>query len=140
WALLHLAAKLRQRAELKVRSGVAISTLFGQAQVWPPAVVSDADHAWRAAVNRPATPAAPARAPAGVPSVCLGSGTVTAACFAPETGTVFLGFDGGAVACFRPLSGEVVPLPPDTFAPRGAGVTSLAADAEGRLLVVCRES
>jgi tetratricopeptide (TPR) repeat protein len=138
WALLHLAAKLRQRAELKIRSGDVIAALFGHTQVWTPALVSDADHAWRAAINRREPPAAaPARPPAGVTSVRVGSGTVTAVCHAPETGAVFLGFDSGEVACFRPQSGEVIPLPP---APRGAGVASLAADAQGHLLVACRES
>jgi tetratricopeptide (TPR) repeat protein len=140
WALTHLATKLRQRAELKMPSRDIVATLFGQSGAWAPAVVSDANHAWRAAINRPAVPPTPARAAAGVTSVCVGSGTVTAACFAAETGAVFLGFDNGDVASFRPSSGEVVSLPPDTFAPRGAAVTSLAADAVGRMVVVCRES
>jgi tetratricopeptide (TPR) repeat protein len=140
WALMHLAAKLRQRAELKMRSGDIIATLFGQSGAWAPALVSDANHAWRGAINQPAAPPVQARTPAGVISVCVGSGTVTAACFAPATGAVFLGFESGEVACFRPASGEVMPLPPDTLAPRGAVVTSLAADAKGRMVVACRES
>jgi hypothetical protein len=139
WALLSLAAKLRQRAELKMRSGDVIATLFSPGQTWAPALVSDANHAWRAAINRPVAPPAPTRLPMGVTSVRVGHGTVTAACFAPETGEVFLGFDNGEAACFRAASGEVVSLPEDPYAPRAAGVTSLAVDEEGRLLVVCRE-
>src|SRR5205823_5199277 len=115
-----------------------IATLFAQAQLWPPAVVSDADHAWRTAINRPAAPPPPARTP-GVISVHVGSGIVSAVCFAPQTGDVFLGFESGAVACFRPTSGEILATPVDPLAPRGAAVTSLAADADGQLLVVLRE-
>src|SRR5205814_2200221 len=91
WALRNLAGKLRQRAALKTRSGDIIATLFGQPQAWPAAVVSDANHAWRAAVSQAATPA-PARTSAGVVSVRVGNGTVTAACFAPQSGDLVLGF------------------------------------------------
>jgi hypothetical protein len=56
-----------------------------------------------------------------------------AVCRAPETGDVFLGFESGEVACFRPVRGEVIYLPPLKFP-----VTSLATSSTGDLLAVLR--
>jgi hypothetical protein len=58
-------------------------------------------------------------------------GTVTAACFAPETGDVFLGSEFGHIYCFRPLQREVVRLPTEY----SFGVVSLATDPKGTMVV-----
>src|SRR5262249_17920471 len=62
--------------------------------------------------------------------VSLGKGTVTAFCAAPKSGAVFVGFDTGAVACFRPERSAVLHLPGNV-----GGVTALATDDAGRRVV-----
>ena len=58
---------------------------------------------------------------------------VTAICWAPESGDIFLGFASGEVACFRPLRGEVTYLPK-----QDEPVASLAASSNGDMLAVLR--
>jgi tetratricopeptide (TPR) repeat protein len=135
--LLGLAGKLRQNVEQEARAGDLSSALLGRAGAWAPAVVSDAQFAVQAAVKRP-RPAV--QAERRVHSVRIAHGSITAACFAPLTGAVFLGCAGGEVACFRPVSGRSTLL----LAGRGTAsaggrlgrVTSLATDAEGQFLAV----
>ena len=129
-ALLGLATKLRQRAAVESRPGSLISSLFGRGHPWPSALVSDAHYALKGAL-RPAAPAVPESAvPVTVVRTQVGTDTVTAACTAPASGDVFLGFQSGAVVCFRPTTGEVTRLPV-----RPGPVSSLAVDAEGQFLV-----
>ena len=57
-------------------------------------------------------------------------GHVTAACGAPESDEIFLGFEGGEVYCFRPRTSEVI-----LVAALNRPVVSLAASADGRSLI-----
>lgn len=140
-ALMGIAVKLRQRAEVEARAGNIVSGMMVQARSWAPApanllpaegnpwpapVISDADFAVKAAVGRGSTDDRPSRAEN---RVRVGTGMVTAACHAPRTGEVFVGFANGEVVCFRPTTGEVIPCPFGSYP-----VLSLAADAEGELL------
>jgi hypothetical protein len=65
----------------------------------------------------------------------IGQGLVTASCYAPGTGDIFLGFQDGDVYCFRPSRSEVVRLP-GSLSDR---VASLATDAQAVLVVVLRD-
>ena len=134
--LLGLAGKLRQNVEQEARAGDLSSALLGRAGAWAPAVVSDAQFAVQAALKRPR----PARQPERrVHSLRIAHGPITAACFAPLTGAVFVGCAGGEVACFRPVSGRSTLLAGLGTLPAGARpgrVASLATDAEGQFLAV----
>jgi tetratricopeptide (TPR) repeat protein len=129
-ALLGLVRKLRQGAAEGDRSAL-VSRLFGSTGMWEPALVRDAEVAVRGLPKPPPRPAAgKPREPARLKTH---RGQVTAACAAPESGDLFLGFAGGAVAHFDPRRGST------TTWHRGPGdVTALAVDAEARALVVVR--
>lgn len=129
-ALLGLATKLRQRAAVESRTGSLISAMFGRGHPWPSALVSDAHYALKGALRPAAPPIPEGTVPVTIVRTQVGTDTVTAACTAPVSGDVFLGFRSGAVVCFRPVSGEVVRLPVQP-----GPVTSLAADAEGQFVV-----
>jgi hypothetical protein len=71
--------------------------------------------------------------------VQVGRGTVTAAGFAPGTGEVVLGFEDGALACFRPATGEIVYPPFDpSVVPRGHAVRAVAVATGARLIAALR--
>jgi hypothetical protein len=95
----------------------------------------------QAALKRPRAAGQPERR---VHSLRIAHGPVTAACFAPLTGAVFLGCARGEVACFRPVSGRSTLLLAGRGAPpageRPGRVTSLATDAEGQFLAVLQDS
>jgi tetratricopeptide (TPR) repeat protein len=128
-ALAGLAGKLRQRAAEEMRPGAAVSRLLGQSGAWTPAVVSDADYAFKAALRRPQRPAA---GDARVNGLRLGRGEVTAAC-AAAGGRLFVGFANGAVVLFDPADGAVHTLPAGDMPVWP--VAALATDAGGRSLV-----
>jgi tetratricopeptide (TPR) repeat protein len=134
-ALLGLASKLRQRAEVEVRPGNLITTLLGQSSAWIPAVVSDADFAVRAAMKLPRPSESVDKVQRTLERIQAGKGLVTAVCHAPETGSVFVGFETGEIVCFRPKRDEVIHFPVSTSSP----VTSLATDAGGDYVVALRE-
>jgi tetratricopeptide (TPR) repeat protein len=127
-ALLGLAVKLRQRAAIERRPGNAVSTLFGRAGVWPVAAVHDADHAFRDVFQQPVRELADRP----LARVRLGVGRVTAACHAPMTGDIFVGFLSGDVVCFRPATGKVLPVKGGD----GMHVLSLATSSHGEVLCV----
>src|SRR5262249_47388508 len=98
-------------------------------------LVSDAQHAWKSRLRAIVEPAAPA----AVTSVQVGRGTVTAAGFAPETGEVVLGFDDGALACFRPVTGEILYPPFDpSVMPRGHAVFGVSVAIGARIVAALR--
>jgi tetratricopeptide (TPR) repeat protein len=134
-ALLGIATKLRQRALVETRPGTIVSSFLGRSQVWSSALVSDAHVAFKDAL-RPAPHAGQTeRSESAERQVTAGGDLVTAACLAPLSGDVFLGFHSGAVTHFTPLKGPttLVTSQPPT-------VTSLAVDREGKFLVVLRQS
>src|SRR5207253_488586 len=116
-ALLGLAVKMRQRLPHDRKPGAVVSALLASSSMWAPAVVSDAQFAARAAA-RVETPA-----PTPVARTVLRAriARVTAVCQAPHSGDVFVGFESGEVVCFRPSSGEVLPVTGE-----GALILSLA--------------
>src|SRR5262249_43496859 len=85
--LLGIAVKLRQRAA-EGRPGGLVSSLLGQSGVWPAAAVTDAQFAVQAATKLPREKVT---RPAALTRIPVGEGPVTAVCFAPNTGDVFLG-------------------------------------------------
>jgi tetratricopeptide (TPR) repeat protein len=129
-ALLAITAKIRQRARVEARSGAVISSMLGESAHWSPALVSDAQFAWKTALKRP-RPRVRLTVEASHGRIPVGEGIVTAACFAPTSGDVFLGFEYGQIVCFRPLNRQVVRLP----AAYSFGVTALAADTTGEFVI-----
>jgi tetratricopeptide (TPR) repeat protein len=126
--LLGIAGKLRQRA-VEGRPGGLVSSLLGQSGVWAPAAVTDAQFALQAATKQPREKVS---RPTALTRIPVAEGPVTAVCFAPNTGDVFLGCAGGDVVCFQPGNGEVWGWATRLRRP----VTSLACDKEGQRLVV----
>jgi tetratricopeptide (TPR) repeat protein len=133
-SLLALATKLRQRAAVEERPGYLVSSLVGESDTWAPALVNDARVAYQTALKRPRR-AAPDRGKDELAKILVHPGIVTAACFAPATGEVFLGYHSGQIASFRPQQEETVKLP----YPRASRVMSLATDPEGKLVVALRD-
>jgi hypothetical protein len=133
--LLDLAVKLRQRAEGEVRPGNLVSDVLGHAAAWDAAVVRDAGYALKTALERARPPALRQPQASSAARLQIGQGLVTAACVAPGSGDIFVGFRHGAVYCFRPSRNETVHLPGSA----SGRVASLATDAEAKLVVVLRE-
>jgi hypothetical protein len=128
-ALCGLAGKLRQRAAEESRPGPGVSLLLGQSGAWAPAVVSDSDFAFKAALRRSPRPA---RTDGRVNGLRLGRDKVTAVC-AAANGRLFVGFANGEIAVLSPAEGLSATLPAreTPIWP----VTALATDATGRSLV-----
>src|SRR5208283_4820871 len=126
-ALVGLSIKMRQRVGEESRAGDIVSTMLGRSGAWAAPLVSDAQFAVRAAIKRPQH----SPRPRSTTRVHLGTAVVTAACAAPATGEVFVGFADGQVVCFRPLQNEVIPVPTGHRLP----VASLAVDNCGAIVV-----
>jgi tetratricopeptide (TPR) repeat protein len=127
-ALTGLAYKLRRRAREESRPGNAVSLLLGQSGTWSPALVSDADFAFQAALGRP-----PAARSVPENRVRLGVREVTAVTGPPQGGAVFAGFPGGewtyfdhAGRCFRGTADEG----------SSAAIQAMATDRLGRAVVI----
>jgi tetratricopeptide (TPR) repeat protein len=129
-ALVGLANKLRQRAGEDSRPGNTVSLLLGQSGEWGPALVGDADFAFRAALRRPP----PVTRLVSLNRIRLGTGPVTAVCAAPQSGCVFAGFADGGWARFDPQFGHFYGWPGDRE--EDEAVTALATNEGGNLLVV----
>lgn len=125
-ALLGLATKTRQEVATADRSGDLVSQLFGASGAFPAALVSDAQFAVNAAVKQPERPR---QAPV-LTRFSLSAGTVTAACAAPATGEVFVGYENGQVVGFRPTDSTVARLGASEGRVRG-----LTAAHNGQLVV-----
>ncbi len=131
-ALCGLASRLRQRAAEETRPGNLVSSLLGQPGVWSPVVVSDADAAYRAAIQ--ATKDEPeARKYRAGSRIRLGQGKVLSVCAAPN-GRLFVSFDTGKLVCFDPRQDTAIPLP------RGhcAVLVAVATDPCGEMIVTLR--
>jgi hypothetical protein len=128
-ALVGLAHKLRQVAAEESRPGNTVSSLLGQSGVWYPAVVSDGAFAFKKALRADPQPRL-----ADTNRARLCSGRVTAACAAPATGRVFVGFDHGLVVMFDPLGEGTWANQPGQSST--ATVLSLATDSAGTRVVV----
>jgi hypothetical protein len=108
-ALMGIAAKMRQWSGESIAPGKIVSVLLGQTSAWSPPIVSDAAFAAKTEAKRatsflPTNITFPSSTVKGVKNV------VTATCWAPETGEIFLGFAGGQIVSYHPTTGEVTPL------------------------------
>jgi len=139
-ALMGLAAQLRQASATGSvgRPGELASTFLGHSRAWPVDVVGDATHALKGAFALEAERrrlagllAAPAGSAPGPRRIEVGGGVVSAACLAPSTGEVFLGFEGGQV--YRVDVGRGVV---SCLAEERSPVSSLAVDSGGRTVVI----
>jgi tetratricopeptide (TPR) repeat protein len=132
-ARMGLARRMRQHIEIETRPGKTVSNLFGKNPSWPAPLVSDADFALKAALRKSGS--RPAGRLMQVRTVRVGEGLVTAVGQAAVEGTVFLGFSDGKVFAFHPTTGAVISV--DSLL---GGVSSIAVDSEGQLLIVQRET
>ncbi len=136
-ALLTLAWRLRTGVEAGRSVPPAISTLFGAASLWPPALVRDADFAASTAQkqsrSRDRDPSA-GHDPS-IQLVPIGHGTVTAVSQASVTRDLFLGFDDGKVVSLRPGRNQIV-----LVAKSPGAVSALAVDADGQAVVALRQT
>jgi tetratricopeptide (TPR) repeat protein len=138
-ALLGIANKLRQRAATANSAGNTVSTFLGQAKAWTPAVVSDADYAFRTVIHsaRKTDTSTPQPKTSMVTWTHVGRGVVTAVCHATSAGHAYLGFENGDIACFRPSKNDVLFIPSNDVSRRR--LLSLSVDCWGRLLVALNE-
>jgi tetratricopeptide (TPR) repeat protein len=107
-ALLGLAMRLRQRADREKRPGNLISTLLGQSNLWNPAVVQDANLAYKSVFEK--RPSEKPVASRQVKMEWIHTGKVCAACVARKTGKLFVGFQDGHVYSFDPKTGNSVSI------------------------------
>ena len=135
--LMGLAAKLRQQVASRRGQGLLASTYFGRNKAWSTDQVGDANQALKAAFNLE-TERRRALKLVLLPDhrgdarrIPVDGGVVSAACHAPTTGEVFVGFEGGRVYRFE-VAGGVASLVFD----EGAPIASMAVDTEGRNLVL----
>src|SRR5579864_6244096 len=128
--LLALAGKIRHQAEHDRNVATLVSGLLGGG-LWEPAVVRDATFAVKQPLPQP-KPKEPER-PTSV--VKLGNATVVAACQAPGSGEVFVGFYNGDLASFRPGDSRVTQV--HHFENT---IRSIAVDESGDFVIVAVEA
>ncbi|HKB05269.1 MAG TPA: tetratricopeptide repeat protein, partial [Gemmataceae bacterium] len=122
---LGLAGKLREHAKYEPYTGSAVADIFGASKQWSPAVVSDAEFALRAALKTRRLTDLP---PDGrVRLQALYTGTVTSAVMAAERGTLFVGFQDGALVRYDPGAGHTSLLRSGS----GAPIVGIATDPVG---------
>ena len=107
-----------------------MSLLLSHSAVWSPAIVSDADAAFRAVVQttkeKPQT-----RKERGAVRIRVGEGAVVAACAASKSGTVFVGFESGKLVGYDPPQGVVLPV----LTREGAIVVGIATTPYGKAAI-----
>jgi tetratricopeptide (TPR) repeat protein len=130
-ALLGIAHKLRQKAAVASLAGNTVSQFLGQAKVWQPALVSDADFAFRKAVSPRLLGYQPRTAKA-ISTRSLGlRSAVTATCFAQESGFVFLASFSGELICYESADDRIVPI----VVNRGDPIFAISTDSTGSVLI-----
>ncbi|AGA26452.1 tetratricopeptide repeat protein [Singulisphaera acidiphila] len=133
-ARLGLAARLRELAKTGSPPGRIVSEVFGKLGIWPTALVRDAEFAVRAVANKAGPLPRERTSKRGeTRKNKLGTSLVTAACSAPGSDDLFLGFEAGDVYGYRPERNEIVLVASDPHP-----VTALAASSDGQSLVVLR--
>ncbi len=126
-ALQAMAGGLRRGVEGRRSSGAMVSKLLGRSKLWPAPLVSDADFAVDAALEKPRPQTSSRRREMPVEGLQIGRGNVTSACQASYSGELFLGFDSGLVCVFGPEREQVVEVPKNSDA-----VIALAVDPQGQ--------
>jgi tetratricopeptide (TPR) repeat protein len=132
--LESMARKLRQGLAAGQSAPVLVSELLGKSQVWPAALVSDAEFAAGAALKRTRGRALVSNRESMIAGTQT-QGVVTAVCQAAATGELFLGFASGRVVSFRADRDQVV-----TVVENNEPVVGLAVDVEGKTLVILCQS
>jgi hypothetical protein len=133
-AFMGIASRLRARVRQGTAPANLVSSFLGQSNLWPAAVVSDAQFACDTGRKRREAPAPTSvtlsalRIPARIP-------VVTAVAWAEEAGDLFVGFESGEVVCYRTGTGEMIELP---LARENDPVLSLAVTAGGTMAIVAR--
>jgi hypothetical protein len=133
-AFIGIASRLRARVRQGTAPANLVSSFLGQSNLWPAAVVSDAQFACEGGRKRREAPAPTSvtlsalRIPARIP-------VVTAVAWAEEAGDLFVGFESGEVVCYRTGTGEMIELP---LARENDPVLSLAVTAGGTMAIVAR--
>ncbi len=136
-ALMGLAAHLRRAVGARSRPGAIASAYLGRNRAWSSDLVGDANHALKvafdlederrrvlSAILGPISKDDPRR-------IEVEGGVVSAACHAPSTGEVFVGFEGGRV-CRVDVGRGVVSVLAEERLP----IASMSVDPEGRTLVL----
>ncbi len=146
-ALESIAEEVRDRAlqatarsflrglENRRTSSGMVSKLLGPSKLWSSALVSDADFAVSAALERRRPESLPKHKGPSGHSLQVGRGSVTAACQASVSGEIFLGFENGLVCVFQPEREQVIEVP--TF---HGTVIALAVDPQAQTLAALYES
>jgi tetratricopeptide (TPR) repeat protein len=133
-ALCGLASQLRRRSAEETRPGAQVSSLLGQPGVWSPAVVSDAEVAYLAAVQ--STKVMPQlRKHRAASRIRVGRGTVVSVCAAPK-GRVFVGYESGEVVSFDPFQNAALPVHPKSDPASITTAITMATDPGGDQIVV----
>jgi tetratricopeptide (TPR) repeat protein len=127
-ALLGLARKLEGRAHEGDRGGGILSLLFNPSGPWEPALIRDAEVALRG------LPRSKSPRRAGRRFRPHSWAEVTAACAARRTGDLFLGFEDGALVHYRPRTGELTIVHPNSHL-----IVALACDDCGQFVVEVRQ-
>ena len=136
-ALIGLASKLREQVATHRKTGLLPSAYFGRNRAWPNDLVGDATLAIKAAFELEAERRRLFQMVLGGSAggdsrrIEVDGGTVSAACHAPSTGEIFLGFEGGRITRFNPSSGVVM-----CVSEEHSPISSMAVDPEGRTLVL----
>ncbi len=132
-ALGELQGRLRDRAlqglAHKLRQRTGKEHLF-ESKAWSDALISDAQYALK---HTPKPALEGPRTSGVVSTVTVSLGEVSAACLAPGTGELFVGYRDGRVLSFSALRG-VQPVRDE-----GAPVVGLACDAGARQVVVLQQ-
>jgi tetratricopeptide (TPR) repeat protein len=129
-ALLGIARAMRRQVEVRTRPQTSVSTLLVHPGRWPAALIQDAEFALKAAARVVESLPAPP-----LPGVTrIGSGVVTAVAAAGRADEVYVGFDSGAVDCFRPGKSEVVEVSQGEMP-----VASISVAPDGSRVVVLRD-
>lgn len=123
-ALGGLANKLRQRP--------GAQNIPFEGRAWPNALVSDAQYAARSELKR--RPQSGPKAESLVSGVQVANGAVSCACFAAESGELFIGLRDGRVFRFSPSRGTAL------VRDAGPPVQALACDPAGKLVVAAHEA
>ncbi len=133
-ALLATARALARGLESRQTAGAMVSKWLGKSELWPAALVSDAEFAVAAAAPPPRRQLSLARKRTETHCLQVGRGAVTAVCQALVSGEILLGFEQGLICVLDPEREQVTELP------KAYGtVVALSVDPQGRAIAALVE-
>jgi hypothetical protein len=134
-ALRTSARSMRRELENRRSSARMVSKLLGRSNLWPAALLSDAEFAVGKAIEgRHDETIVQRSAPSGH-SLQIGRGSVTAASQSAVSGELFLGFESGLICIFRPDSEQVVEVPTNH-----GTVVAISVEPQGQMLASLHDS